>query len=241
MEEVIHGGRLKAKAVFGLFDAHATGDDIEVMSEAGEHLATFHMLRQQKQKALGRPQLSLADYVGEKGMGDSLGAFVVTAGIGLQELVEEAEANHDDYRSILLKSLADRLAEAFAEKLHESVRKEFWGYASDEALENEDLIQCRYRGIRPAPGYPACPEHTEKGILFSLLNAEEKIGVSLTETFAMNPAASVSGFYFAHPQARYFGLGPIGEDQAKDYATRKGFSLDEAKKWLAENLREDAS
>jgi 5-methyltetrahydrofolate--homocysteine methyltransferase len=169
-------------------------------------------------------------------MPDHVGAFIVTAGIGLDEIVARYEHAHDDYRAILAKSLADRLAEALAERMHERVRKEFWGYAPDESLSNDDIIREGYRGIRPAPGYPACPDHTEKRALFDLLDGERATGVTLTESFAMWPAASVSGWYFAHPAAHYFGLGRIGRDQVEDYARRKGMTIAEAERWLAPNL-----
>ena len=180
------------------------------------------------------PNIALADFIAPKEtkLPDHIGAFVVTAGIGLDEKVAEFEKDHDDYSSILLKALSDRLAEAFAEHLHELVRKEYWGYASTEAFSNEELIKEAYRGIRPAPGYPACPDHTEKIGLFELLNATELSGVSLTESLAMLPTASVSGWYFAHPQAKYFGLGKINEEQVQDIAKRKGKSFEEMERWL---------
>jgi 5-methyltetrahydrofolate--homocysteine methyltransferase len=167
---------------------------------------------------------------------DHIGAFIVTAGIGLDTIVAHFEREHDDYRAILAKALADRLAEAFAERLHERVRRELWGYAHDEHLSNEEIIKEGYRGIRPAPGYPACPDHTEKRTLFELLDGERAAGVSLTESFAMWPAASVSGWYFAHPKSHYFGVGRIGRDQVEDYARRKGMTLAEAERWLAPSL-----
>ena len=186
----------------------------------------------------GKPNLSLADYVApeESGLEDYVGGFVVTTGIGLEEKVAEFEAAQDDYNSILLKALADRLAEAFAEHLHLRVRKEFWGYARQESLSNEELIRERYQGIRPAPGYPACPDHTEKETLFRLLDAPYHTGVELTESFAMTPAASVSGFYFSHPEARYFAIGKIGRDQVEDLAARKSASVEEVERWLRPNL-----
>jgi len=180
------------------------------------------------------PNYSLADWIApqESGLQDYLGAFAVTAGEGLDELVAEFEKDHDDYRSIMAKALADRLAEAFAECLHEKVRKEVWGYAMDESLDNESLIKEKYRGIRPAPGYPACPDHTEKGLLFGLLDASQRTGLTLTESYAMWPAAAVSGYYFSHPDSKYFGVGKIAEDQVADYAHRKGWTIAEAEKWL---------
>ncbi len=199
---------------------------------------TIHTLRQQAEKAKNEPYLALSDFIAPKetGIKDYFGGFAVTAGIGCDELVAEFEKNHDDYNSIMVKALADRLAEAFAEKMHELVRKDYWGYAKNETLKNEDLIKEKYQGIRPAPGYPACPDHTEKATLFALLNAEKEIGVSLTDSFAMYPASSVSGFYFAHPQAKYFGLGKINKDQVADYAKRKGMDLETAERWLSPNL-----
>ena len=212
--------------MFALLPAASVGDDIEVYPTADRHepLATIHTLRQQMAKPPGRPNLALADYVAPRDSGvlDHVGAFAVTTGIGLDALVAEFEAQHDDYSAILAKALADRLAEAFAERLHERVRREFWGYARTESLDNLALIRESYQGIRPAPGYPACPDHTEKRTLFELLDAERRTGISLTETFAMTPSAAVSGYYFWHPDARYFGVGRIGRDQVEDYAARKG-------------------
>ena len=193
-------------------------------------------------KPPGRPNLALADFTAPKssGVADHVGAFVVTAGHGLDKLTAEFEAAHDDYSSILAKALADRLAEALAERLHERVRRELWGYAPDEALDNDALIAEKYQGIRPAPGYPACPDHTEKGTLFELLGAEARVGVRLTESYAMYPAAAVSGWYFWHPESQYFGLGRIGADQLADYAVRKGMGLEEMTRWLSPNLADDA-
>jgi 5-methyltetrahydrofolate--homocysteine methyltransferase len=200
-----------------------------------EPLEVVHFLRQQGKKAANVPNLSLADFVApiDTGKTDYMGAFVVTAGIGLEALVEKFEKDNDDYNAIMAKALADRLAEAFAELMHYRVRREFWGYAADESISNEDLIQEKYQGIRPAPGYPACPDHTEKSILFKLLDAEQKTGIQLTESFAMYPAASVSGWYFSHPESRYFGLGKISKEQVEDYAKRKGMEVSEVEKWLA--------
>ena len=197
-------------------------------------------MRQQAQKAPGRPNISLTDFVAPKGeQADYIGGFAVTTGLGIEEHVKRYEADHDDYNAIMLKALADRLAEAFAERMHERVRKEFWGYAADEAFNNDDLVAEKYRGIRPAPGYAACPEHTEKQTLFSLLDVEDKIGIKLTESCAMYPAASVSGFYYAHPESKYFGIGAISKDQVEDYAERKGMNLEEAERWLAPSLNYD--
>jgi len=190
------------------------------------------------QRPPGRPNLSLADYIAPAGSGltDTLGFFAVTAGLGLDEVVRRYEAAHDDYNAILAKALADRLAESLAEWTHALVRRELWGYAPDEALDNDALIAEQYRGIRPAPGYPSCPDHTEKGELFRVLDATNAAGIHLTESFAMLPAASVSGYYFAHPQAAYFGMGRIGRDQLEDYAARKGMSVELAERWLASSL-----
>lgn len=229
---------LTHKGVVGLFRANATDDDIELYDLNGQHLHTVHTMRQQSQKAPGVPNIALSDFVAPKdsGIEDYLGGFVVTSGIGIESKIEAFEADHDDYQSILLKALADRLAEAFAEFLHKKVRTEMWGYASNENLDNEALIKEFYRGIRPAPGYPACPDHTEKTGLFELLNATEHTGVSLTDSLAMYPTASVSGWYFGHPQAKYFGVGKIGMDQVESLAERKGYSREVMERWLSPNL-----
>ncbi|MGB7991850.1 MAG: methionine synthase [Candidatus Methylophosphatis roskildensis] len=226
---------LTVSAVFGLFPANAVGDDIEFYADEARAtpLITWHNLRQQHQRPAGKPNYCLADFVAPKGTPDYAGAFVVTAGIGIETKLAEFAAQHDDYHAIMLKSLADRLAEAFAEYLHARVRREVWGYAADEALDTTALVAEKYVGIRPAPGYPACPDHTEKGALFDLLGASEKIGVTLTESYAMVPTAAVSGFYLAHPQAQYFAVTKIGEDQLADVARRKGMPLDQARRWLA--------
>ena len=235
---------LVARAVLGFFPAASVGDDIEIYAGTGrvQARAMLHHLRQQKVKPAGQPQYCLSDFVAprESGAEDYLGAFAVTAGIGIEERVAGFEAAHDDYSAILLKSLADRLAEAAAEALHLRVRREFWGYAPEESLTNEQLVREEYRGIRPAPGYPACPDHTEKAALWHLLDAESATGIRLTESFAMYPAASVSGWYFSHPDARYFAVGTIGADQLEDYARRKGIPLPEARRWLAPNLGRDS-
>ncbi|MEM0952654.1 MAG: methionine synthase [Pseudomonadota bacterium] len=241
LERIVDEKWLTARAAFGFWPATRIGDDdIAVFDSVGtgEHIATLHQLRQQTAMVSGRPNLSLADYVAPEGSGvqDYVGGFVVTTGIGLEEKVAEFDAAHDDYNSILLKALADRLAEAFAEHLHLRVRKEYWGYAQEEALSNEELIRERYQGIRPAPGYPACPDHTEKQTLFRLLDAESNTGVELTESFAMTPAASVSGFYFSHPDARYFAVGKIGRDQVESLAQRKAVTVDDIERWLRPNL-----
>jgi 5-methyltetrahydrofolate--homocysteine methyltransferase len=200
--------------------------------------AELYTLRQQLSKTAGRPNLALADYVAarETGVTDYMGAFAVTAGHGLDALVAGYEAAQDDYSAILAKALADRLAEALAERLHERVRTELWGYARGESLDGEGLIREAYQGIRPAPGYPACPDHTEKRTLFDLLGAEERAGITLTESFAMLPTAAVSGWYFWRPEARYFGVGKIGRDQVEDYARRKGMDVAAVERWLAPNL-----
>jgi len=231
---------LKVAAVLGLFPANSVGDDVEIYaSEARrEPLATLNFLRQQKGKPDGQPHVCLADYVAPaaSGVRDYFGAFAVTAGIGIEQHVARFERAHDDYSAIILKALADRLAEAAAEHFHERVRRELWGYAADESLTNEQLVREEYRGIRPAPGYPACPDHTEKAKLWRLLDVERNAGVSLTDSYAMYPTAAVSGWYIAHPQARYFALGKIDRDQVEDYARRKGWTLEEAQRWLAPSL-----
>ena len=243
LDRILRERLLEARAVVGFWPAAATGDDIQLWTGADRRtpLATLHTLRQQMKRPPGTPNLALADFVAPEGSGvaDWVGAFAVTAGLGLDALVREFEAVHDDYSAILAKALADRLAEALAERIHERVRREFWGYAPDEELDNEALIHEAYQGIRPAPGYPACPDHTEKGTLFRLLDAEAATGIRLTESYAMTPAASVSGFYFWRPEARYFGVGRIGRDQVEDYARRKGMDLATAERWLAPNLGYD--
>jgi len=242
LEEIIQEGLLTARAVYGFFPANSAGDDIEVYGDEArrEVRAVFHTLRQQMEKPADQFNLALADFIAPKGSGraDHVGAFAVTAGIGIEALCATYEKDHDDYNSIMAKALADRLAEAFAEWLHKLVRIE-WGYGKGESLTNEDLIRERYRGIRPAPGYPACPDHTEKRILFDLLGAEVRSGVTLTESFAMLPAASVSGLYFAHPQAKYFAVGKVNRDQVEDYASRKKLTLSDMERWLAPNLNYD--
>jgi len=242
LDRIVDEKLLEARAVFGIYPARSSGDDVTLFAAGGatETVATFNFLRQQMDKPPGRPNLCLADFVApaDGGLSDHLGAFAVTTGIGLAELVERFEAEHDDYQAIMAKALADRLAEAFAELLHQRVRREYWGYAAEEKLNNSDLIGEKYAGIRPAPGYPACPDHTLKDGIFELLDATAATGIELTESFAMLPAASVSGFFFAHPAASYFGVGLIGADQVEDYARRKGISLAEAKLWLATNLAE---
>jgi 5-methyltetrahydrofolate--homocysteine methyltransferase len=236
LNKIVDEKWLTAKAVFGLFPANSIGDDIEIYADEtrSQILAINHNLRQQNKKAEGQPNWCLADFVAPKSSGkkDYIGGFAVTAGIGIEKHLERFHARHDDYSSIMLKALADRLAEAFAELLHARVRKEFWGYAPDENLDNDSLIAEKYRGIRPAPGYPACPDHTEKTTLFNLLNVPAHTGITLTESLAMFPASSVSGWYFAHEGAQYFGLGKIGKDQLYDYARRKKMTPEEAERWL---------
>ncbi len=244
LDRIVGDGRLRADAVVGFWPANTVGsDDVVVWRDEarGEELARFRTLRQQMAKPDGRPNLALADLVApvETGLTDYIGAFAVTAGHGLDGIVADFEAANDDYSSILAKALADRLAEAFAERMHERVRRELWGYAPTEGLSNTDLIAERYQGIRPAPGYPACPDHTEKGTLFELLEAESRAGIRLTKSFAMWPGASVSGYYLWNPASHYFGVGRIGRDQLADYAARKGIPLAEAERWLAPNLADD--
>ncbi len=241
LERIVRDGRLQANGVAGFWPAAATEtDDIVLYEDAtrSQVRATIHTLRQQFAKTGDRPDLALSDFVAPlaTGVPDHIGMFAVTAGIGLEELRAAAVAEHDDYASIMAAALADRLAEAFAERLHKLVRRELWGYAPDEALDNHSLIAERYQGIRPAPGYPACPDHTEKATIFQLLDAERAAGITLTESMAMLPGASVSGFYLWHPEAHYFGLGRIDRDQLEEYALRKGWSVPEAERWLAPNL-----
>ncbi|MBU2477479.1 MAG: B12-binding domain-containing protein, partial [Gammaproteobacteria bacterium] len=238
LKEIIDKDWLQARAVFGLFPANQVNeDDIELYTDTSrsEVLMTLHHLRQQNQKPPGRPNRCLADFVAPKdtGITDYIGAFAVTTGLGIEEHVQRFEADHDDYRAIMLKALADRLAEAFAELMHERVRKEFWGYAADERLSNDDLVKEAYKGIRPAPGYPACPDHTEKALMWALIDPLHNAGIEITESFAMWPAAAVSGWYIGHPDSQYFGVGKINRDQVEDYAHRKGMALDEAERWLA--------
>jgi 5-methyltetrahydrofolate--homocysteine methyltransferase len=242
LERIVAERWFKASAVYGFWPAHAQGDDILLFADEAREtpVATLHALRQQLSKREGRHNVALSDFVAprESGVPDYVGAFAVTAGLGEDAMAERFKRANDDYSAILVKALADRLAEAFAERLHQRVRKEFWGYAADEALTNEQLISEQYRGIRPAPGYPAQPDHTEKETLFRLL-APERIGVALTESFAMTPGAAVCGLYLSHPQSAYFGVGKIERDQVEDYAKRKGWSLQETERWLAPILNYD--
>ena len=240
LDEIVAKGWFKAAAVAGFWPANSSGDDIQIFGDASRSkpIATLHTLRQQLARREGRANVALADFIAPSGRPDHIGAFVVTAGIGEDEVADRFKNANDDYSSIMVKALADRLAEAFAERLHQKVRREFWGYGADEALTTEDLIAEKYRGIRPAPGYPAQPDHTEKATLFRLIDGE-RIGVKLTESFAMWPGASVSGLYFSHPEAHYFGVGKIERDQVEDYAARKGWSVAEAERWLAPILNYD--
>jgi 5-methyltetrahydrofolate--homocysteine methyltransferase len=268
LKEIIANKSLQAKAALGFFPANSLGDDIilhdyvekalevacekhgshqqvsyeiQTKDESSDKSQWLHHLRQQGQKASTLPNRCLSDFIAPLNSGetDYIGAFAVTTGLGIEALLDKYEKEHDDYNSIMVKALADRLAEAFAELLHERVRREFWGYASEETLSNEDLIAEKYQGIRPAPGYPACPDHTEKKRLFELLDAEKQIGIQLTESYAMYPASAVSGFYFSHPESTYFGLGKIAKDQVSDYAKRKGMSLDDVERWLSPVLNYD--
>jgi 5-methyltetrahydrofolate--homocysteine methyltransferase len=236
LERIITEKWISAHAVIGLFPANAEGDDILVYSDDSRTSvkARFHTLRQQTRKPQGQFNLALADFTApiDTNVKDYIGAFAVTAGAGIDEHVARFEAAHDDYNAIMLKAIADRLAEAFAERLHQRVRKEFWGYAADETFSNAELIKEEYAGIRPAPGYPAQPDHTEKLTIWSLLDVEKNTGITLTESMAMMPTAAVSGLYFAHPASQYFGLGKIQRDQVEDYAKRKGMSLEETERWL---------
>ena len=266
LDRIVSEKWLTAKAVFGLWPANSVGDDVEIQplpplagegwdggnaaaqpppqsspASGGGGATRLHFLRQQVDKPADRPDFCLADFIAPRDSGkqDWIGMFAVTAGIGIDAHVARFEADHDDYNAILLKALADRLAEALAERLHQRVRKEFWGYVSDESLDNEALIAEKYVGIRPAPGYPACPEHSEKGTLFRLLDAGHNAGMSLTESFAMLPTAAVSGYYFSHPQSQYFVVGRVSKEQATDYARRKGVELAQVERWLASNLDYD--
>lgn len=239
LRQIIQENWLEAKGVYGIFPANQINDDdIELRDENGKLLQTFLTLRQQSAKTKGAPNIALSDFIAPKdsGITDYIGAFCVTTGFGVDEKAAEFEKNLDDYNSIMVKALGDRFAEAFAEYLHEKIRKEIWGYASDEVLSNEALIKEEYKGIRPAPGYPACPDHLEKPTIWKLLNVEENIGVTLTESMAMWPASSVSGYYFGHPESKYFGLGKIKKDQVEDYAKRRNVSYEYAEKWLNPNI-----
>jgi len=240
LAQIVRGGWVTLHGVLGIYPAaQVAGEDIEIYRDEArrERVMTWHNLRQQNQKPSGRANLCLADFIAprESGVRDWIGAFAVCAG-GIEQRVADLEARHDDYNAIMLKVLADRLAEAFAERLHERVRREYWGYASDERLTRAQLIAETYRGVRPAPGYPACPDHTAKGGLFRLLDAERNAGMRLTDSFAMLPASAVSGFYLSHPESTYFAVGKIARDQLEDFARRAGMSLREAERWLAPYL-----
>jgi 5-methyltetrahydrofolate--homocysteine methyltransferase len=229
-----------ARAVVGLFPANSVGDDVQIYADDHREdvRAVIHQLRQQMAKPSGRANICLADFVAPKGSGvrDYIGAFAVTAGFGAADLADYYERRHDDYHAIMVKALADRLAEALAERMHQRVRTEFWGYATDELLDNDALIRERFVGIRPAPGYPACPDHSEKQTLFDLLAATDNTGMTYTDSYALQPAASVCGWYIGHPEAFYFGVGHIGRDQLEDYAARKDLEASEVARWLAPHL-----
>ncbi|MGB0135007.1 methionine synthase [Dokdonella sp.] len=241
LDKIVSEKWLGAKGVIGLWKARSQGDDVEVLNDDESLLANLHFLRQQVDKPVERPDFCLADFIAPKEceVDDWMGGFAVTAGIGIDAHVARFEKDHDDYSAIMLKALADRLAEAFAECLHQRTRREYWGYGCDESLTNQDLIAEKYRGIRPAPGYPACPDHTEKGTLFKLLDATANAGISITESFAMMPTAAVSGWYFSHPKSQYFVVGKVSREQVADYARRKGWTLLQAERWLAPNLDYD--
>jgi 5-methyltetrahydrofolate--homocysteine methyltransferase len=242
LKQIVEGRLLKAKAVMGFFPANRVGDDIELYTDENRNhvLEVFHTLRQQAEKLENQPNFALADFIAPKetGHADYLGAFAVTAGLNIEPLVAKFEAGHDDYNAIMTKALADRLAEALAELTHKKAR-DAWGFGREENLSVADLIKEKYQGIRPAAGYPACPDHTEKQTLFDLLQAEKNACIQLTESFAMYPAASVSGLYFSHPESRYFALGKIDRDQVEDYAIRKRMTVEAVERWLSPNLNYD--
>ena len=258
LQKIVAENWIKAKAVVGFFPANSSGDDIVLYTDEtrSQTLSILHNLRMQMDRNGQQPNYCLSDFVApavpfdsaqgtdtsvvERSRNDWIGAFAVSAGFGIESHLKAFRAKHDDYSAIMLEALCDRFAEALAERMHERVRKEFWGYAADETLDNDAMIAEQYQGIRPAPGYPACPDHTEKGTLWTLLDVENRIDMKLTESFAMYPAASVSGWYFSHPESRYFGLGRIARDQVEDYAQRKGMTLDEAERWLAPVLGYEA-
>jgi 5-methyltetrahydrofolate--homocysteine methyltransferase len=242
LDVIVENKLITARGVYGLFPANAVGDDVELYADdtRGKVRERFHFLRQQSNKEGSEPCRSLSDFIAPKetSLPDHIGAFAVTSGIGLKELCDSYRTKNDDYNAIMAEALADRLAEAFAECLHKCVRKE-WGYGGAENLSTAELIQEKYRGIRPAAGYPACPDHTEKGTLWHLLDVRANTGIQITESFAMWPGSSVSGLYFAHPESRYFSLGKIGRDQVADYAERKGMDVCEVERWLGQNLNYD--
>jgi 5-methyltetrahydrofolate--homocysteine methyltransferase len=244
LDEIIKNNSLTANAVFGLFPANSNGDDINVFNDESRKslLTTLHTLRQQIKKADGQPNLSLADFIApeEENNNDYMGMFAITAGIGIENLIAKFENEHDDYNIILVKAIADRFAEAFAEYLHEMIRKDYWGYSKNEDLSNQEIISEKYSGIRPAPGYPAQPDHTEKLLIFNCLNVETNTGIKLTESLAMYPAASVCGLYFSHPESKYLNVGKIGKDQVLDYQQRKDMSFNEVEKWLRPILNYDS-
>jgi 5-methyltetrahydrofolate--homocysteine methyltransferase len=244
IDEIIKNKSLTANAVFGLFPANSNGDDINVFKDESRKslLTTLHTLRQQIKKADGQPNLSLADFIApeEENNYDYIGMFAVTTGIGIENLIAKFEKEHDDYNIILVKAIADRFAEAFAEYLHEMIRKDYWGYSKNENLSNQEIISEKYPGIRPAPGYPAQPDHTEKLLIFDCLNVEKNTGIKLTESLAMYPAASVCGLYFSHPESKYLNVGKIGKDQVLDYQQRKDMSFNEVEKWLRPILNYDS-
>jgi 5-methyltetrahydrofolate--homocysteine methyltransferase len=244
LDSILEKDLISAHGVYGFFPANAVGDDVELYTDASRAnvLERFHFLRQQSDREGNDPCRSLADFIApvETKLPDHIGAFAVTSGIGLKELCDRYRTEHDDYNAIMAEALADRLAEAFAEYLHKRVRCE-WGYGRNENLSNEDLIHEKYRGIRPAAGYPACPDHTEKGLLWRLLDVEANTGMRITESFAMWPGSSVSGLYFGHPESRYFSLGKIDRDQVADYAQRKAMSVAEVERWLGQSLNYDPS
>src|SRR6201999_3127125 len=238
LKKIVGEKWLTARAVVGFWPANSVDDDILVYGDKARKfpIETLHTLRQQMTREAGRPNLALSDFIAPVGVPDYIGGFVVTAGIGEEPHIKAFEAAKDDYSAILLRALADRLAAAFAERMHEKVRRQYWGYAADEELSNIDLIGEKYRGIRPAPGYPAQPEHSEKATLWKLMDVRERTGIELTESMAMWPGAAVSGWYFSHPQSQYFVVGRMAQDQVADYAKRKGWTLPEAERWLGPNL-----
>jgi 5-methyltetrahydrofolate--homocysteine methyltransferase len=242
LDRIVEGNLIKARGVYGFFHADAVDDDVALYTDGArkQELARFHFLRQQANREGGEPCRSLSDFIAPKatGLRDHIGAFAVTSGIGLKELCDRFRVENDDYNAIMAEALADRLVEAFAECLHKRVRDE-WGYGCAENLTPAELIQEKYRGIRPAAGYPACPDHTEKGTLWRLLEVQANTGMQITESFAMWPGSSVSGIYFAHPESKYFSLGKIDRDQAADYAERKGMTVEEVERWLGPNLNYD--
>jgi 5-methyltetrahydrofolate--homocysteine methyltransferase len=242
LAEFVANKSLQLRAVYGLFPANRVGDDVEVYTDGSrQHLrAKLHFLRQQIEKGDGTPNYCLADFIAPKGSPDFIGGFAVTSGHGLKEIVEQFKAAHDDYNAIMAEAISDRLAEALAEFLHKCVREE-WGFGKAEKLTPADLLEEKYRGIRPAAGYPACPDHTEKGILWDLLDVERHTGIQLTESFAMWPGSSVSGLYFSHPDSKYFAVGKLGKDQIEDIASRKGKPLVEMERWLGPWLNYDPS